>query len=207
MSSRRVLWAVVAAAAALTLTACNDDTGIGGPGTSTQAAPATSGAVSTPDAKTTGAPTTAGSKSASGSPATGSPASGKATGAAATGRVQMDSCGPTGKPLAPGHRNILPTKRATATTIYAPDALLECTQPDFGWWPEGPEKSYTFAAGAKAQVAVDLEPQAISLGKLAERIARCADDAADHLGCGSGAYEITLDAGGKITAIREYADY
>ena len=182
----------------LTLTACNDDDTGGGPAASvTQAAPAGSAAATTPDAVPTATPTTAGSK----------PATARTTGPAATSQVQMDSCGATGKPLAPGHRNILPTKRATATTIYATDADLVCTQPDFGWWPKGPEKAYTFAAGAKAQIAVDLEPQAVSLGKLAERLARCADDAADHLGCGSGAYEVTLDSAGKITAIREYADY
>ena len=202
MSSRRVLWAVVAVAAALTLTACNNDTDNAGPATAgTQAAPA-------PTATDAGAaPETTATTASAPAPASSKPATGRASGAATPTGVQKDGCGATGKPLAAGHRNILPTTRTTATAISAKDALLECTQPDFGWWPNGAEKSYTFAAGAKAEVAVDLQPQAISLAKLAERIVRCADDTADHLGCGSGAYQITLDAGGKITAIREYADF
>ncbi|WP_371481703.1 hypothetical protein [Kitasatospora sp. NBC_00315] len=204
MSSRRVLWAVAAAAAALTLTACNNDTDNAGPATAgTQAAPAPAAtdAGAAPETAATTAPAPAPA------PASSKPATGGASGAATPTGVQKDGCGATGKPLAAGHRNILPTTRTTATAISAKDALLECTQPDFGWWPNGAEKSYTFAAGAKAEVAVDLQPQAISLAKLTERIVRCADDTADHLGCGSGAYQITLDAGGKITAIREYADF
>ena len=200
MSSRRVSWAVAAAATlTLTLTGCNNDTGPDAPDAATPAASALAATPPevVPTATATATPTVAAGK----------PAAGGKTTAAAPAESQKDGCGDTAKPLPAGHRNILPTTRSTATTLSATDARLECTQPDYGWWPNGAEKAYTFAAGAKAQESVDLEPVTVPVAKLTERIVRCADTAADHLGCGSGAYEITLDPAGRITAIREYGDY
>ncbi|MBP0453749.1 hypothetical protein J5Y04_30025 [Kitasatospora sp. RG8] len=200
MSSRHVLLAVVAAAAAVTLTACGPDnpepaTTAAGPTPANTAAPAPTGG-----ATATGKPTGA-------APATSAAATGKPSGGATAGAGQAGAdCKPGEmKPVPAGHKVVVLTKATTATAVVAKDGEFTCQMPDRGWWPKGDDKTYTFAPGAKAALTTLDGQKPVSLAQLADHTTHCVNHVNDAASpCDPGTdYDLALDASGKITAITE----
>ncbi|WP_354641651.1 hypothetical protein [Kitasatospora camelliae] len=188
MSSRKLLLAVVAATAALTLTACEGD---GSDTAGAQGAPTTAAATSSAAAPST-APTASKSTAAK-------PTAAKPTGGAT--RTADPSCAPK---LSAGHKVVKVTKHATATQLFAADTVYECKMPDQGWWENGPEKTYPVAANAKAVLSDAGKKPAVPVAKLVEHLNKCLDGTKDTYQCDTGTeYEITVDGSGKVTAIEE----
>ncbi|WP_441250963.1 hypothetical protein [Kitasatospora sp. McL0602] len=212
MSSRRVLCAAAGlAAAALALTGCGPKaSGTTGQAASqaapqTATAPATAPAASDPAAGSTATP---GADAATGTPAAGTPgtgASNPAVSSTAPIKPGAPTCKPD-KPVAAGHKVVVASKHATLTKLIAQDGVFDCTSPapDYGYWPKGPEKTYTIAANAKAELAGPEHNQTVTLAKLIDHIGKCLDGDSDTPSCASGkTYDIALDASGRVTGLTE----
>ncbi|MGW3039845.1 hypothetical protein ACWC9T_07270 [Kitasatospora sp. NPDC001159] len=192
MNSRTILLAVAAAAVALTLSACGPENDPSPAPTATAPAPTATTTAAVPTGKPTGGTATG---------------TAKPSGAAAGPNQAGPDCKPGEmKPIPAGHKVIVVSKPTTETMVVAKDGEYACTMPDQGWWPKGEDKTYSFAAGAKATLVTVMNgPKAISLAQLADHTNHCVNKTNDPTSpCDTGTtYDITMDAAGKIATITE----
>jgi hypothetical protein len=203
MSAHRLLAiGALLATTTLALTACdpNATSGDAPPATAAATASTSAGAqptgAATPSATPTGRSTAkpTASHSASARP------SGKATPTA--------DC--TAAAQKAGHKVINATA-ATATQVTATPTRFVCgpTVDDDGYYqPTGAAVSYTFAAGASAELFVMTEgmgPKSVPLAQFATHVGACAHQqpVPEPYSCFGGNYDITVDAAGHITKISE----
>ncbi|GAA2134041.1 hypothetical protein GCM10009760_10880 [Kitasatospora kazusensis] len=116
------------------------------------------------------------------------------------------SCG-TPTPSA-GHRIVLPVRRPTQDTLDAKAVTFVCDPNDGHYQGTGAAKSYLFAPTVKAQLALGADQfKTVILGDLWTHIGDClagGSTVQPPLSCSAyPAYDITLDASGKINAIKE----
>lgn len=190
MSSRRLITAVVVAAAACGLAACEPDgTPDGAPATAAAGAPSASAPAAAPSA----------SRPAKAAPTTGSPSQ------AADDDPGMTCTEPK---LAPGHKVVMPVARPVKDTMFAKPVKFVCDPNDGHYEGTGTEKSYLFAPKVKAQLVTDTtQLKTVVVGDLWVHIGDCLDGGKDvkpPLTCSAfPAYEIAQDSSGNITEIKE----
>jgi len=185
MSSRSLLTAVVISAAMFGLAACEPDG-------SSDAAPANTTASAAPSVTDTGK----------------AEATDPAPDASSAEPTASDAADPScdAPKLPAGHKIISPVKQPSGDTLSAKDTKPRCGVNDVEFEATGAAKAYHFASTVKAQLSpASGSAKTVSLTELSQHIGDCLNHAQKaNLVCSSyGNYEVTVDASGKITAIKE----
>ncbi|OPC83389.1 hypothetical protein B4N89_22780 [Embleya scabrispora] len=166
----------------------------------------TSKAVDSPTATATAtAPPPTGTPGGSGTPATQAPKSAKPSASLSSAGDQGEDCGPA-PTTKPGHRIVYPNKAPSKDSLYYRDTKFVCDPNDGHYEPVGAEQTpLRFAAQATGTLSGPTPWKAQYLGQVWDHIDKCLAGRTDpgHPCSSSGAYEITLNAAGEISDIRE----
>jgi hypothetical protein len=198
VSTRRLATSSVLAVTVLTLTlsACGPDrTTASGPGST---APATGAAAVSPAPSADAA-------------ASGAKPSAKPTAAPGSGSAQSPAADCTAQAHHPGHKVI------NATVAWGSPNRIGFNETKFVCGPDVPNDGYyeaaasspdalTFAPGATAQLLAGVQAKDVSVDRLLQQINACTTQNASSMSpysCYGNMYDVTLDANGKITQIRE----
>ncbi|GAA5003725.1 hypothetical protein [Kitasatospora paranensis] len=205
MSAHRLLAvSALLATTTLALTACDPT------GTSADAPAANASTAATASTSTGARPTGAGTAGATPTgKSTTKPTASRSAGAKPSGKATPTAdC--TAAAQKAGHK-VINVSAATATQVTATPTRFVCgpTVDDDGYYqPTGAAVSYTFAAGAGAELFVMTEgmgPKSVTLAQFATHAGACAHQqpVPEPYSCFGGNYDITVDAAGHITKISE----
>ncbi|MFC8451748.1 hypothetical protein [Kitasatospora sp. NPDC057223] len=202
MPSRKLLVPLLAATAVFALAACEPDNSApsdsaADAGRTTAAAPAPA-----PVSASASAPAPAATTRA---PAPGTPSPDPAGQDPATSDDPDLIC-PSPGDLPAGLKIVYPSK-VSATALTAKETKAGCGVNDVVYQATGADKSFPLATGAVAvlhSVENTLGPITVTVAELQTHIADCAAQKPKPAHpCSSGDYEITLNAAGKVTRIKE----
>ncbi|MGW9209134.1 hypothetical protein ACWGR4_19370 [Embleya sp. NPDC055664] len=195
--TRRTLGGITAVTiGALALVACNADDKKKGTSEAADSPPSTAPVLAQP-------PT--GNPGGSGAPGTQAPKSTKPSASRSSAGVPGDDCGPA-PTTKPGHRIVHPNKAPGKDSLYYRNTKFVCDPNDGHYEPVGAEQTpLHFAPQATGTLSGPAPWKAEYLGQVWDHIDKCLTHQTDpgHACSSFGAYEVTLNAAGEISDIRE----